>query len=73
MKTLDAIAHFGTAAKLADAVGISRAAVSQWGAYVPPANAAKLEKLTLGKLIFDPRVYRHHRGRLWAPTDQQAA
>jgi DNA-binding transcriptional regulator YdaS (Cro superfamily) len=72
MKTQDAIAHFGSASKLANAVGISRAAVSQWGVYVPPATAALLEKLTNGQLIFDPLVYRHERGRLWAPTQQAA-
>lgn len=75
MKTKDAITHFGSASKLASAVGISKAAVSQWGDYVPPATAACLEKLTGSALIFDPLAYRNQRGRLWSPaphTDQAA-
>jgi DNA-binding transcriptional regulator YdaS (Cro superfamily) len=72
MKTQDAIAHFGSASQLASAVGISRAAVSQWGVYVPPGTASRLEKMTSGALVFDPSVYRHNRGRLWAPAHQAA-
>lgn len=67
MKTKRAILYFGTAAKLARALNISNAAVSRWGEYVPPASAARLEKLTGGELVFEPLAYRRHRGRLWSP------
>jgi len=73
MKTLDAISHYGSAARLADAMGISRAAVSQWGDTVPASAAALLEKMTGGVLVFDPNVYIRKRGRLWAPHPAPAA
>jgi DNA-binding transcriptional regulator YdaS (Cro superfamily) len=57
MKTADAIQHFGTGAALAGALGISRAAVSQWGELVPLATAARLEKLTDGRLVLDIDAY----------------
>lgn len=63
MKTKDAIAHFGTATAVADAVGISKAAVSQWGDRVPVASALMLERVTDGKLRFNLADYRrvpHH-------------
>ena len=50
---------------------INRAAVSQWGDYVPPAAASLLEKLTSGALVFDPNTYIHRRGRLWAPPSEE--
>jgi DNA-binding transcriptional regulator YdaS (Cro superfamily) len=58
MKTKDAIAHFGTASQLAAAVGISKAAVSQWGDHVPLGTAALIEKLTDGAVTLDPSCYR---------------
>lgn len=58
MKTKDAIAHFGSASKLAEAVGISKAAVSQWGECVPLGTAALIEKLTGGAVVIDPACYR---------------
>lgn len=67
MKTSDAISHYGSAARVAAALGISRAAVSQWGDCVPPAPASLLEKLSGGVLVFDPNAYIRSRGRLWAP------
>jgi DNA-binding transcriptional regulator YdaS (Cro superfamily) len=48
MKTTDAVRHFGTATKLARALGISKAAVSQWGASVPELRKLQLEKLMAG-------------------------
>jgi DNA-binding transcriptional regulator YdaS (Cro superfamily) len=50
MKSHVAISHFGSAAALARAVGISKAAVSQWGDLVPLGTAARIEKITQGKL-----------------------
>jgi DNA-binding transcriptional regulator YdaS (Cro superfamily) len=57
MKTADAVTYFGSGAALAAAVGISRAAVSQWGELVPLATAARLEKLTDGRLTLDIDTY----------------
>lgn len=58
MKTKDAIKHFGSAAKLAAALGISRPAISQWGTIVPLGSAALIEKLTSGDVSIDPACYR---------------
>ncbi len=50
MKTSDVIAYFGTQDAVAEALGISQAAVSQWGAEVPELRAFQLERITNGKL-----------------------
>lgn len=53
----EAIAHFGSAAALARALGISRAAVSKWPDAVPEGSAYKLEVITGGKLRVNPELY----------------
>ncbi|MCX7132505.1 Cro/CI family transcriptional regulator [Aeromonas sp.] len=55
MKKADAIAHFGSAAELARALGITEAAVSRWGEDVPSCRgrAHQIEVLTGGKLTVD--------------------
>lgn len=73
MKTLDAIAHFGSAARVADALGISRAAVSRWGERIPPSSASLLEKLSGGALVFDPADYLQDRPRSRHATDPRVA
>ncbi|EKC5520945.1 Cro/Cl family transcriptional regulator [Vibrio parahaemolyticus] len=50
MKKEEAITFFGNKKKLATALGISQAAISQWGESVPPLRAYQLELLTRGKL-----------------------
>ena len=45
-----AIAYFGNAKKLADALEITQGAVSQWVKYVPLSKAYELEVITFGKL-----------------------
>ena len=57
MKTVDAINYFGSAALLAARLGYVRSAISQWGELVPLATAAKLEKITDGKLVLDITIY----------------
>lgn len=57
MFTSEAIQHFKTPAAVAEKLGISRQAVSQWGELVPPLSAARLAKLSRGKLKFDPDLY----------------
>ncbi len=57
MLTKDVIAHFGSRAKVADALRLTRAAVYGWGERVPPLRAAKLAEITAGRLRFDPSDY----------------
>ena len=45
-----AIAHFGGALKLSKALGLSPAAISQWGETVPVRRAYELERVTNGAL-----------------------
>lgn len=62
MKTQDAIAYFGSKTAVSVAARISKAAVSQWGEYVPLGTAALLEKATSGALPMNPQDYRQHHG-----------
>jgi DNA-binding transcriptional regulator YdaS (Cro superfamily) len=57
MLTEDALKVFGTKAAIAEVLACSPSAVSQWGEMVPPLSAAKLAKLSKGKLTFDPDRY----------------
>ena len=57
MKTCDVIQYFGSQAAAARALGITRSAISQWGEQVPLATAARLEKLTFGKLRLEIALY----------------
>lgn len=59
MLTSDALAYCDNSpVKLGGLVGVSSQAVSQWGEYVPELSAAKLEKITGGKLAYDYGLYR---------------
>lgn len=69
MKVADAIHHFGSAAALAKALGISKAAVSQWGVLIPIGSAARLEKITEGKLSLALEHYQL--GRRARSTDER--
>jgi len=50
MKKNEAIEFFGSQVKLADALGINKSAISQWGDYVPELRAFQIEKITNGEL-----------------------
>jgi hypothetical protein len=50
MKKIDAINFFGSQAKLADALQITRQAVNLWPDEVPLGRAYQLQVLTRGKL-----------------------
>ncbi len=50
MKKTDAINYFGSSIKLAEALGLNKSAVSQWGEEVPELRAFQLERLTDGEL-----------------------
>lgn len=54
----DAIKHFGSKSKLAEALGLNRSAISNWkGTLVPRWRAFELEQITKGKLKLDPALY----------------
>ncbi len=57
MKTAQVIQHFGSQAAVARALGITASAVNQWRETVPLATAARLEKITGGKLVLDVDQY----------------
>lgn len=54
MKTNYAVEYFGSKVALARALGIHKAAVSQWGENVPKGRAYQIEVLTGGALKADP-------------------
>jgi transcriptional repressor of cell division inhibition gene dicB len=64
-----AIKHFTSAANVARALGISRAAVAKWGDLIPEGSAYKLESLSGGALRVDPELYRKDRE---GPRDEEA-
>jgi hypothetical protein len=53
----DVISFFGQQVKVAEYLGIYKAAVSAWPEVIPEKNALKLEKLTNGHLKYDPKFY----------------
>lgn len=57
MLTNDAVNFYGTRTKLADALGINKSAISNWGTVVPKGRAYELEKITHGKLRVNPDFY----------------
>lgn len=49
-----AIKHYGTQDKLAKALGMSQASVSEWGEYPPALRQLQLQQITKGKLKAEP-------------------
>lgn len=61
MKKSDVIAHFGgTQVQVADALGITKSAVSQWSEVIPEGIAYKIQVITAGLLRVDPSLYEKH-------------
>lgn len=54
MRTQDAISYFTTAAALAERLGVTASAISQWGEHPPDARQLLLERITEGKLKAEP-------------------
>jgi len=50
VKTSDCIEHFGSNAKLAQALGIKPPSISEWGDFPPGLRQLQVERLTKGKL-----------------------
>lgn len=50
MKTQEAADFFGGKKKLADALGVSASAVTQWGESIPVIRQYQIQVLTKGKL-----------------------
>ena len=62
MRKSDAIVHFGSQQKLADALDIKQGSVSGWGELVPLGRAFIIERITGGKLKVDVSLYKPQRG-----------
>ncbi|MFD2177784.1 Cro/CI family transcriptional regulator [Veronia pacifica] len=54
----NAIHYFGSQQKTAEALGISQPAIANWKNIIPQKQALILERLTEGKLVYDPSLYR---------------
>lgn len=57
MKKENVIKYFKSGANTAKFLKISRSSVSEWGTVIPEKQAFKLERLTKGKLKYDPALY----------------
>lgn len=58
MRLQDALSHFGTQQKLAEALGMKQGSISSWDRErIPLARALQVEKLTRGQLRVDMALY----------------
>ncbi|EJH8725052.1 Cro/CI family transcriptional regulator [Cronobacter sakazakii] len=57
----DAVSHFGTSSKVAQAAGVERSAVSQWKILVPERCAQRLADASEGALHYDKNLYDEYR------------
>lgn len=57
MHKTDVLEFFKGTSKTAIALGVSHSAVCQWGHIIPEKQALKAEKITDGKLRYDPSDY----------------
>ena len=53
MNTEQAVSHFGSKKKLADALLLSPSAITQWGSVIPMLRQFQIQMLTEGALIAD--------------------
>lgn len=53
----DVIKFYGTRVALAEALGISPAAISQWSDIIPERQAYRLQRLTGNTLKVNPIIY----------------
>lgn len=57
----DARDFFGSYAKVARALKISRSAITQWGGAIPEPRQIELHRLTRGALKADPKILAKYR------------
>ena len=57
MKKSDVIKHYGSVAAVAKKLGTSEVAIYKWSEIIPKVRAYEFERLTKGKLKFDPALY----------------
>jgi DNA-binding transcriptional regulator YdaS (Cro superfamily) len=57
MNKRDAVRYFGSAYKLAKALGINQSAVSRWKKLVPMVRAIELERISGGLLKYEQGRY----------------
>ncbi|MEQ5184090.1 Cro/CI family transcriptional regulator [Providencia alcalifaciens] len=57
MKKSDVISYFGGSCNTAKVLGIKHPSVSGWGEIIPQGRAYQIEKITKGKLKFNPKLY----------------
>ena len=53
----DVIQHFVKPGKACKALNITSGAFSQWGEVIPEKQAFRLDRMTAGKLKYDPALY----------------
>ncbi len=53
----DVISHFSRASEVCRVLGLTSGSVSQWGDVIPEKQALKLDRITAGKLQYDPALY----------------
>ncbi|WOO49473.1 Cro/CI family transcriptional regulator [Hafnia alvei] len=58
MKKEDVISFFGGTCNTAKALGIKHPSVCGWGYIIPKGRAYEIEKLTKGKLKYNPELYK---------------
>lgn len=58
MKKTKVLMHFKGVSNVAKALGIAPSSISQWKDTIPEKQAFKLERLTGGKLTYDPSLYK---------------
>lgn len=59
MKKNDVISHFGNATKAANALGVTKSAISQWPETIPRLRAFEIERITNGELKADFTTPKH--------------
>jgi len=70
MRKKSVIKYFGSVKQVSEMLGVSTQAVYSWPALVPKGSAADLDKLTDGKLHYDPKDYRNSRRTHPVPSPQ---
>ncbi|RCX05877.1 MULTISPECIES: Cro/CI family transcriptional regulator [Kosakonia] len=58
MRKKDVISFFGGTSKTATILGITHPAVCRWGEVIPQKQAFVIERITKGKLVYDPSLYK---------------